>query len=356
MNFRPLIAIVAVAAAGCGAVPQRADQGYVQLPEQGFKSLVDAPREDPWKRVREIDTDFRDTPWNYTENHQGLDRLRYPTTSNLHAAWMYVLAARDFRAQDERGAAAQAYWTALALAGRAFASRADREFIRRTAYRELADLSTQRSEPAWAAVLGLCADLSDAYLASPQAQADDASFYTELARVRREGERVASLRSSLESKKSMDTFRTSMGLVAAFAQAVSDGMNGNTNSTQAQDLAKQTLERSAEEEKEIRALQDEYDSSIGRLTQRTRSFRSVVAEDVSEVAAGKSFLADEVAYYLGAAKDATPYRQVLQRFAVDKPSLAAALAGNAVDTARLTHELQQVEIAAIRERIAAARK
>jgi hypothetical protein len=51
----------------------------------------------------------------------------------------------------------------------------------------------------------------------------------------------------------------------------------------------------------------------------------MVANDATEVEAGNSFFSDEVIYYLATATDDAPYRELLLKFAADKPAIQQAL-------------------------------
>ena len=68
---------------------------------------------------------------------------------------------------------------------------------------------------------------------------------------------------------------------------------------------------------------------LARQSGSSEEFTMIVAEDVLEIEAGKSFLAETAMFYLMSAKNPEPYFRVIESFAEGKPELEETLSSSA---------------------------
>lgn len=319
--MKRLALIAAAALCGCGAF-REPWSGDPRLPGGDVLYGLD-PRGDPWARLDRAEQRYRDVAGNFV-GHTGLDALRYPVTTKVGAAWQYVEAGRDFAARGEHGAAARAHWAALTLARRTFASRPDRERVRRAAYEGLAASARAREQPRWAALLGLCADLARVYLGSPEAGAHREAFEEELARLQeaedraRAAQRAASAALfSAQMKSAIDSANAQIATASIADPAErlrAQGMIGLSAAQASVKLGLETAEASSA-----------FGAALASIGRGAGEFKAVAAEDVAEVQAGQSFAAVEVAFYLAGAKPVAPYLERLRSYAKEEPGVRAAI-------------------------------
>src|SRR5579862_4744417 len=137
-----LVAVMVLLVAGCASDAERTAEQFqqsaapaVRSPGSEVQTLgSDDARMDPMQRVDLLDQTYRD-PVSLAlahVNQHGMPAPSADTTNgdapqsnpfddpkqlSLYAAWMYVLAGRDFTAAGDLGGATQAYWAALRLVG-----------------------------------------------------------------------------------------------------------------------------------------------------------------------------------------------------------------------------------------------
>ena len=318
--------IALVTIAGCVTV-----NGGARVP---VSKLLPSPKEigpdttgrmAPWIRITNWEARYRggvgrnEPSAMYMPEYDGPAALVYPASSRPAAAWGLVQIGDDFRQAGDHAGATRAYWASLTLLSRTFASRSDKARIRAEAFRGLAASASARGQAKWSEMLSLSAKLSDAYLATEQATADDDEFARKVRKWRNLALDHEQAQSDLDSKQ----------MWAGIAQALSQ--RTESNSIKKGDLAGSialTQKQLAEQEQlkqEFDAGRQQLVSSMQRYTSQAASFKSTVANDATEVEAGNSFFSDEVVYYLATATDDAPYRELLSRFAADKPAIKQAL-------------------------------
>lgn len=306
-------AALATCATGCvGYTP--AWTGAPRLPKQDETVSDHDAAARGWARLARLESRYRDAAINFESHTRGLDAVRYPTTSQLRVAWEYVFAGRDFERQHDDGAAARAYWAALALAPHVFASRPDRERMRGEAYEGLASVAAHRGQPTYASLLRLCAQLATAYVKSAQADEDASAFRRELRKLQKAEDEAKE--AEAEATRAMVFGSIHAGLTEA-------------NGVVSKDAAMQ-----ARGQEEMHTTQNSYNAATSAIAKAradigegAASFRAVAADDVAEVQAGKSFVAYDADFDLTAASSFDAYLPYLRSFAKSHPEVAAALDG-----------------------------
>jgi hypothetical protein len=254
----------------------------------------------------------------------------YPTTKRLNAASEYVLMAKDFERASDPGAASRAYWAALVKVSGTFASRPDKEQVRQVAYEGLRDLAKQRNQIRWAELLDLPAQLCGIYAKTPQANRDHSEFYKIINAARRDLINEERAQRELERQQMMAAFAAGMGQLNANIVANSG------NYQQAMDMQLNTFRDTMIANVEIQSGYEAVRDSLMRASGGSEEFLKAVAEDVTEVEAGHSFVAREVLFFLSTAENPSPYLPILQQFASDKPPIAVALSSYSAEPSSST--------------------
>jgi hypothetical protein len=243
----------------------------------------------------------------------------YPTTKRLYAASEYVIVAKDFERSGDPGAASRAYWAALVKVSGTFASRPDKEQVRQAAYEGLRDLAKQRNQNRWAELLDLPAKLCAVYTKTSQAGRDHSEFYKIVNSARRDLVNEAQAQRELERQQMMSAFAAGLGQMQANVVANSG------NYQQAMDIQMNTFRDTMIANVEIQSGYEAVRDSLMRASGGSEEFLKAVAEDVTEVEAGHSFVAREVLFFLSTAEDPSPYLPMLEQFASDKRPIRVAL-------------------------------
>ena len=315
-------------------------------------SFDDSTRGDGWERLAYLDSRFRDDFHNYNDQMPRFDpaelrKLHYPLASvSIEAAFQYVQVGHDFLAAGELGEASQAYWAALGLTSRVMDSKLNREQVRQRAYSGLAAVARQRQQPGYAALLQLCADITAAYTQSDQAEDDNDEFFAQRKRIDRALEDAAEARREASSAAAAAAFGAILQAGTIYTQ---HSLGGPTDVAGIVNVVQKGVELKIQSDRQDQAFQEAM-HSVGGAAQ---SLRKVVAEDIPEIEAGKSFVGAEVVCSLGTALDPTPYFAVLDKFARDKPELTQAIdaykAGRVngsafADLVKVADELGKIEL------------
>lgn len=281
---------------------------------------------DPWKDLAIWEADYRGgfgrsepEPF-YADQYTGVATLVYPATTRSAAASGYVRIGNEFLSVGEVGAAGRAYWAALTLLDKTFASRSQKETARAGAYRGLQKVSLSQGESARASLMGLAARLSEIYLSSPQALADDSLFYREI--IKWKGVQLAA------EKKQADIERRQTWV------AILQGINGavQANAVPKGDVAgslavgQQVAADAAATDRVFAQQMEQVTRSLRQYSSQIRALKAGLTDNAIDFGSGLSrTLGEEIVYALATAQDEAPYRTALQEFAADKPALRSAL-------------------------------
>jgi hypothetical protein len=302
-----------------GSIPFEAS-----FPVRTVADPPDQARKPPTKRLGEFEENYR--TFEYCaglRSNAGCSPLIYPRAVQQGAGWDYVFLGRDFVSAGDPGGAARAYWSALVLSGRSVASRAEKEKLRRAAFLGLRDIARARPQRRWGEMMSLCARLAETYLTTDQAANDDRAFYAEMDQHRsallagESARRAASTQYAVAMMGAMGSLNAGMS-----ATAVGNTQLGNQQMMQGMGTL---LQASADHDLASAQLRDIQSRQAGAAI----AFRGIVAEDVPEIEAGKSFLAETTMFYLLSAQDAEPYLRVLREFAPGKPGVESAFSSEA---------------------------
>lgn len=275
-----------------GALPTRSDSFTAQpLPTQ----MSDADLDDMFR------SNLRN--YGYLDGVQGVDELRYPESNHPRSAHAYVLLGDSYMSRGERGAAAQAYWTALGLTSKTIGSRRQREEIRSATYRGLARVAESKQQAEWAALLHLCAGMAATYARSESAEASHDDFYHALEsqlRAQRHAEAAQrrAARGLLLQKIALGVSMTATVVQGGMGQISSEQVN-----TQAAQLAGKASAIQRQEQELVQAMSE----TMGAIASSVGKLREVTAADIPAIQSGRSFVARQVGWYLLAAADPLPY-------------------------------------------------
>lgn len=318
-----IMSLALLGVAGCALPPRQVGIGGA-LPERGVNYRAETSQSalgDPWALSDRFEADYRDNALNFSKMSRGLDVLRYPTTTHPNASWMYIQIGEQFAAEQHWSAAARAYWAALGLSSRMRSSRADRERLRAAAFEGLAGLAKQRGQTRWSELLSLCADLARTYLNSPQSQEQEDAFFLQLAKLREAEQRAE--RAAARARHAQEMRAVSLAMQSQFnslnaQMGVQDLQTTNQNNQALLRDSMQLRSDRAELAQALAAAHEELGEGAGKLA-------DISASDLSEIEAGKAFVGQQVLLYLAAASQKRAYLAVLQKFAADKPDLAAVI-------------------------------
>lgn len=266
---------------------------------------------DPWRRLKHFEH-CREEAHNY-KPVGGMSGMYHPNVKALRTSEAYLRIGRDFESSEDRGAAARAYWAALALAWQARAARADRERVRQAAFEGLARLAKSRGQTNWAGLLTVCADLVSAYLKAPAADAEKREFLAAYRQLKSAEDAAYRAKKAAESAARKQTGCAIFGALASIGGAVASGRQiSRTQEAAILGSVKATLDRVSAQENKANAA---FTAVLGKIDSAVRQLSTATADDVPEVRAGKSFFAEQVIFYLAAASDPAPYLEVLRRAA-----------------------------------------
>jgi hypothetical protein len=300
-------ALALVLLAGClksfAPSPRR---GSAPLPDRNDSFGADAKR----KRAAvandtEFDSRFRTNIRDYgmLDGVNGVDRLRYPETAHGDAALAYVHLGDSAVKAGRWGAAGQAYWAALGLTSKTVASRRQREELRTATYRGLAAIAAHKQQPEWAALLALCAGLSETYLTSESAEAQHDEFYRVLEsqlRAQRQAE-------AAEARARRGLLLQQIAAGVSAAATVAAGATGTISQAQVNSQAAEIGNQLAAAEQQSRELDQSMQEALGAISSAVGQLREVAAADVPEIQAGRAFVARQVGWYLLTARDPLRY-------------------------------------------------
>jgi hypothetical protein len=314
-NQHKKLGLVAILLADTACSPEYSKKSDL-FPTKTYGPQPDPGRKDPWESLDEFEQWYRvgvasEPLCNYEpEGYEGPSALIYPTSIRLGAPWKYVLIGEDFRAQKNLGGAARAYWSALTLVGtRTIASRPEKERIRLKAYEGLEAIAKARGQYQWATLHWLCSHLADSYLGTDQSRADEDTFYAQMDRARKAQISTEEAREALEHQAMMNALAAGLGqLNVANAQ-----LSGNTSQALSLQIGNigNAVEMGARQEAGYQALA----AAVEQNSNAFASFKTMVADEVTDIQAGNSFAGREVTFYLAAARDSKPYLKVLRDYA-----------------------------------------
>jgi hypothetical protein len=198
-----------------------------------------------------------------------------------------------------------------------FASRPQKEVIRRDSYRGLQKISVAHGDPTRAAIMDVSARLSETYLASPQAAIDDSLFYREMAKWKEKQVEAEKEHADIERRH---TF-----------VAILEGLQGALASTQKDPAAQAAAQNQVVAD--INATEQAFaqqhanvDLALKSYSAKVLSFKEAQTDNAIDIGSGMArSLGEEVAIALGNAERDDVYRAVLQQFAADKPNLKSVL-------------------------------
>lgn len=297
------------------------------LPKQAQYDSDALEQQDPSARYADFERQYRegeyqDPYWPLAAKYEGIGQLVMPPSVRPEAAWAYISLGKDFVTKGDLSGAARAYWAALELVSRTIASRPDRERIVRAAFEGLEGVADARGQKRWGKLMRFCSHLAETYLESPQAEEDNAAFYTQINTIRTAQQEMEKARSEANSQLVQGLVMTAVAGLGAAGAAMNDNalafqdytttgitqlVDSTSNYDQAAAMIKELIDKSAEQYKELRIA---------------------VASDVEEVDAAHSFVANEFLFYVKNTKTPGPYLQLLGRFARNKPQLKKALAAD----------------------------
>lgn len=223
--------------------------------------------------------------------------------------------------------AQRAYWSALVLSARTVVSRPEKEKLRRAAFLGLNEVAQRRSQVRWGKIMQFCAHLADTYLTTEQAAADDRAFFTDAERIRDDVLAAEAARRAAQNQATL-AMVGAMGSMNAGMNAAAAGNSAAATQYTIQGVGS-LIQANADNEEALAQLR----SIQGRQAGIAAEFRGIVAEDVPEIEAGKSFLAETTLFYLLSAQGAQPYVQSLTEFSQGKPGIAGALRSEACSDA-----------------------
>jgi hypothetical protein len=285
---------------------------------------------------------------NLRTDYSGIAGLVYPRTTSLVLAWDFVLLGRAYAAEAYLGASARSYWTAIGLASQTFGSRPDREYIRYQAFVDLSAIAHAKHEDAWALELSLMADLHKAYLDSVEAEDDDQAFYAEVAELRNAVQESDSAQQQLQySLHTQHTHSMLSGLLVGLS-AANAGLTGNSaDLDRANAAADQAAATETADETRSQAAANHLGQVVSALSTRAQQFKVVIAQDVDDIQAGRSMLAEEYAGRSTQGVSDDIYGPVLQLYRARIPELSGA---NSSD--EIARALRAFELRAAKERSA----
>jgi len=343
-------ALLLAAALACGGAVENA-AGRSTLPAELTGEQSDPGRMDPWQRYARFEYQYRSSPaedpeYNYASRYDGSAALVYPKHVRRDAAWEYVLLGRDFHALGQRGAASRAQWAALTLVRKTVASRPDRERIRQTAYRELAVIARESGQNEWAALLDLCANLVDAYLQSPKAREDQNSFSAV----------VTKLKEAEEEQRRAQAASDRQALFGAITAGLQQGQAMSMVQNNAQgaiSLTLQNLQQTIDLSDTLSGQREQIEKLEQGRGDFLREFETVVANDVTEIEAGLSFVAREATFFMLGTGNPKPYLAVVRSWSAGRGRLLKRVADaekspGPPTVLALARELQAREIHAAR--------
>jgi TPR repeat protein len=323
-----LLSVLALAVSACLAPPRPKHQFEFPESDRDYAKHVNFDgRKSPAQRQRFFESRYRDVAYNFRQQHPGLDALGYPATHQLGAAWNLLALGHDYMEAGDESAAAHAFWAALGQSGQTIGSRPDREKIRQQAYLGLREVALERGHEQWAELLGLLADFGQVYLDSHDAETSHQSFYSEIRRLR-DAKRQADL-AARRAQQAIDRQATATAIQAQLNQLNNTVANAYGDGVSQQELQRQTAEiqqaASAINQQQAE-LNETQRAARQQLEQGTRSFRQVVASDIPEIQAGRTFVGNEIAYYLASTEFPGDYVDVVARYAKDRRHLDSAMA------------------------------
>jgi len=212
---------------------------------------------------------------------------RHRSNTIFWGALAYEELGMKYEAANELPAASRAFWSALEMVGTVTGYRTPIESVRAWAFEGLARVAHKRAQPTWSALLAQCAALANGYLDSKDGR-DDRRIEAQLD----EGFDKM-LRAQLDAEAAIRRASIAAGLqggivIAGISQrsiSVSAAINGIA------DVMKQ---------------QGQVDEAFGDASKKIadamdmlRSTATTGFDDLPTLEAGKSFIGEQVTFYLG---------------------------------------------------------
>jgi hypothetical protein len=264
----------------------------------------------------------------YAEEYTGVATLVYPATTRPAAAFGYVRIGDDFIAGGDFGAAARGYWAALTLLEKTFASRPQKEIIRKAAYKGLQKVSLAQGDTVRAGIMGLSAKLATTYLATEQAVRDDSLFYQEMAKWK-------DVELDAEKKHAaLDRRQALLGVLQTLSAASQiQAAKGDVTASTA--IKNQMTADMIATDREFAQQHANVDMALKAYSAKLSTLKTGMTDNAIDIGSGVArTLGEEVAFALGNARDDAPYRAVLGEFAADKPELKRAVSQRNPDRER----------------------
>jgi hypothetical protein len=356
----PLLALFLVSCASTSRtnklsnpIPPPPADGNPIIPSTGMSNLQENNRKNPWERLYTFEKQYRSNAWNYSDQRPvlGLKALLYPTTQSFGASKTYLSLGNDFNSVNDFGAASRAYWAALTLVNRAFASRPDKERIRKAAYLKLAEIEKRSNHNFSTQLFNLVAYLAGTYLNSSQANADDRKFYADFEKLNQveksifqdykkmEKLRQQSAQGQAAAEEASGDASVTMGLQAmrallsiASIAAGGSAYSGIGDSLMTVGAAVEISQFEQMTQEQIEAFKNNIQIAEGmikdvqkQLKEDAIAYREKIENDIRGMESGKTFVTSQILFYLSSAENTNPYLRVLKDFAQDKKLLLKKL-------------------------------
>jgi len=256
-----------------------------------------------------------DVPYNLKS---AVKPLVFPLYRSLTPSLTYLASGKQLADVIDLGAALNCYYSALNTSNNILASPFERAFVRALAFEQIAKvhklISGNRLYSSQVFQLG--SDLNRAYLNSYDSKVKQKEYYDNISQIENLCTKAEDKAREIRGQKRLGGFLAAVSYAGALSTTSAyDNTTSNAYMSQAE-----TYFTTSQKEAEVvnKALFDQYENIEDMI-----DAKSFIANDGSKIEIGKSYLADEVYYYLSTQPELV--KGALLAFAVDKPKFKELL-------------------------------
>jgi hypothetical protein len=268
---------------------------------------------------------------------EGLVPIIYPIPIRQQAQWKYVEAGDRFLLENDLGAANVSYWSALVLTSKSFSSRPEKEGVRYSAYKGLAEIAYKKDQQAWAEMMNYCADLAGTYLKSDKAVKDKYDFYVEIENIRKQkidlDREVQKNKERLEEESSRNSKMQLFAVLTAVTGSLASAQAYSKSPLmQQQQVMQQQITNMSDLAMRINEANTSYTEAMKKVSEidnyrfgKFNDFKEYVASEATEIEAGNSFITRETVHFLLGSDNPGSYLEVIEKYSVNKPEIRSAV-------------------------------
>jgi hypothetical protein len=256
-----------------------------------------------------------DVPYNL---RSAVRPLVFPLYKSLAPALTYLSSGKRLADNRDYGGSLNCFYSALNASNNILASPFERAFVRTLAFEQIAKVHTLVSSNRVYStqIFQLAADLNHAYVNSSDARTQRKEYYENIKEIEVLCTKAEDKAKEIRGQKRLGGFLAAVSYAGALSTTSAyDNTTSNAFMSEAETYFTTSQQQASEVSK---ALLDQFEKIEDKI-----DARSFIASDGSKIEIGKSYVADEVYYYLSINPELV--KNILLPFAQDKPKLKELL-------------------------------